>query len=145
MASVTVHRFDMNPRVVGAVALGGALGAVLRYALGEAFPIGDGAFPWTTFGINVSGALLLALLPAFEVVRRHEVLPPLLGTGVLGGYTTMSAFTEQVRDLADAGHTQTAAAYLLATLVAGIMAVAIADLFSSRTERSAFEGEEGDL
>ena len=145
MASVTVHRFDMNLRVVGAVGLGGALGAVLRYTLGEAFPIGSGGFPWTTFGINVSGALLLALLPAFAVVRRHEVLPPLLGTGVLGGYTTMSAFAEQVRGLADTGHTQTAAAYLVATLAAGIVAVAIADLFSSRTDRTTFEGEEGDL
>jgi CrcB protein len=135
----------MKPRVVAAVSLGGALGAALRYALGEAFPIGAGGFPWTTFGINVSGALLLALLPAFEVVRRHELLPPLLGTGVLGGYTTMSAFADQVRDLADTGHTQTAAAYLVATLAAGIVAVAVADLFSSRVDRTEFDVEEGDL
>lgn len=145
MASVTVHRFDMNPRVVGAVALGGALGAVLRHALGEAFPIDAEGFPWTTFAINVSGALLLALLPALAVVRRHEVLPPLLGTGVLGGYTTMSAFADQLRSLSDSGHTQTAAVYLVATLAAGVVAVTVADRFSSRSDRSAFEIEEGDL
>ncbi|HET7736863.1 MAG TPA: CrcB family protein [Nocardioidaceae bacterium] len=135
----------MNPRVVGVVALGGALGAALRYALGEAFPIGTEGFPWTTFGINVSGALLLALLPAVAVVRRHELLPPLLGTGVLGGFTTMSAFAEQVRELAHDGHATTAAAYLVATLVSGIVAVAVADLFSSRAARAEFDVEEGDL
>jgi len=135
----------MNPRVVAAVALGGALGAVLRFAAGEAFPIGAAGFPWTTFGINVSGAFLLALLPAFAAVRRHEVLPPFLGTGVLGGYTTMSAFAEQTRALADSGRSGTAATYVVATLAAGLVAVALADVFSSRAARTEFEVEEGDL
>lgn len=135
----------MKPRVLAAVALGGALGAVARHALGEAFPIDADGFPWTTFAINVTGSLLLALLPAWSVVRRHEVLPPLLGTGVLGGFTTMSAFAEQVRALADHGHTGTAGTYLVATLAAGLTAVVVADLFSSRAARSEFDAEEGDL
>ena len=135
----------MKPRVIAAVAVGGALGAALRSALGDAFPIEAGGFPWTTFGINVTGAFLLALLPAWAVVRRHEVLPPLLGTGVLGGYTTMSAFAEQVRSLADDGRTGTASSYVVATLAVGMAAVALADLFSSRAQREEFDLEEGDL
>jgi CrcB protein len=74
-----------------AVALGGALGAVLRWALGDAVPDGAG-FPWTTFVINVTGSLVLAWLPAIGAVRRRQVL---LGTGFCGGFTTYSAFAVQ--------------------------------------------------
>ena len=130
---------------VGAVALGAALGAVVRHLLGEAFPGDATGFPWVTFWINVSGSFLLALLPAFPVVRRHEVLPPLLGTGVLGGYTTLSACSEQTRHLIDIGSQGLGATYLLGTFVACLLAVAIADRFSSRAARVEFEVEEGDL
>ena len=71
-----------------AVALGGALGAVLRWALGDAFPDGAG-FPWTTFVINVTGSLVLAWLPAIGAVRRRQVLAAALGPGVLGGATVV--------------------------------------------------------
>ena len=75
-----------------AVAVGGALGAVLRWALGDAVPDGAG-FPWTTFVINVTGSLVLAWLPVFDVVRRRRVLAAALGPGLLGGYTTLSAYS----------------------------------------------------
>jgi CrcB protein len=121
------------------------VGAMLRYLLGEAFPDTGSAFPWTTFGINVSGAFLLALLPAFAVVRRREILPPLLGTGLLGGYTTLSTYSEQTRHLLDIGLPGTAAAYLIGTLAACLVAVAAADHFSTRAQRAEFDVEEGDL
>ena len=54
-------------------------------------------------------------------------------------------FAEQVRALADDGRTGTAATYLVATLASGIVAVALADLFSSRSSRTEFDLEEGDL
>lgn len=145
MVSVTVHRSTMRVSLIGAVALGAAVGAVMRFLLGEAFSGPVDAFPWTTFAINVSGSFLLALLPALAVVRRHEVLPPLLGTGVLGGYTTLSAYSEQTRHLVDVGSTGLAAAYLVGTLAACLVAVAIADRFSTRAARAEFEDEEGDL
>jgi len=113
------------PRLIGAVALGGAVGAVLRYALGEVAGDGGG-FPWTTFAINVTGAFLLALLPALAVVRRSRLLAAGLGPGVLGGYTTLSATSEQGRSLLDQGRPALAAAYLLATLAACLVAVAVA-------------------
>jgi len=106
-----------------AVALGGALGAVLRWALGDAVPDGAG-FPWTTFGINVTGSLVLAWLPALATVRRRHVLAAALGPGLLGGFTTLSAYSEQTRVLLADGRTATALAYLLGTLAACLVAVA---------------------
>ncbi len=127
-----------------AVAAGGAVGAATRWAVGSAFPVTSG-FPWTTFAINVTGCVLLALLPSVAAVRRHPVLPPALGTGVLGGFTTLSAYSEETRSLLAAGHTGTAAAYLLGTLAACLLGVAVADVLSTPAAREEFEVEEGDL
>ena len=128
-----------------AVAVGGAVGATARLGLGTWFPTAPETFPWTTFAINVSGSVLLALLPAVAAVRRHPILPPALGTGVLGGFTTLSAYSEESRSLLASGHTGTAAAYLLGTLAACLVGVALADLLSEPAERLEFEEEEGDL
>ncbi|MBB6628442.1 CrcB family protein [Nocardioides sp. KIGAM211] len=131
------------PRMVAAVALGGALGALLRWALGQLVPDGSG-FPWTTFAINVSGSFALALLPALAAVRRSALLTVGLGTGVLGGYTTLSAYSEQARALLADGHAAMAAAYLLGTLVACLVAVALADRLSTAPERTSFDDADGD-
>jgi len=73
------------------------------------------------------------------------VLPPLLGTGVLGGYTTLSTYAEQTRALLASGHVATAAAYVVGTLAACLAAVALADRLSTLASRAEFEREEGDL
>ena len=81
----------MTPPVaaLAAVAAGGALGALARYGLTEAFPDSPAGFPWTVFAINVAGSALLALLPVLAVVRRRPLLTPLLGPGVLGGFLSL--------------------------------------------------------
>ena len=135
----------MRAEIVAVVALGGAVGAVARSLLDDAFPWEGTAFPWTTFAINVSGAVLLALLPALPAVRRRDVLPPLLGTGVLGGFTTLSAYSEQSRHLLDGGHQLVAATYLAGTVAACLVGIALADRLTTRAARSEFEREEGDL
>jgi CrcB protein len=137
-------RHPLHVSVLLVVAVGGALGACLRYALTTAVPDGTG-FPWTTFAINVSGSFLLALLPAFPGVRARPLLPPLLGTGVVGGYTTLSAWSEQTRSLVADGAVGLAAGYVVATLAACLLAVAVADRFSTLAARAEFEDEEGDL
>ncbi len=137
-------RHPLHGSVLLAVALGGALGAMLRYGLTQVTPDGDG-FPGTTFAINLAGSFLLALLPASAWVRRHHLLPPLLGTGVLGGFTTLSAWSEQTRALVADGAAATAGAYAVGTLAACLAAVALADRFSTRTDRAEFDEEEGDL
>lgn len=130
-------------RLLLAAAVGGASGALLRYLLGELAPDGEG-FPWTTFGINVVGAFLLALLPALAPVRRHRVLAVALGPGLLGGFTTLSAYAEQGRTLLADGDTWVAVAYLLGTLAACLVAVGVATRWSSPAERSGFATEGGD-
>ena len=70
-----------RPAVLLAVAVGGALGGALRWWLGDMAPDGDG-FPWTTFAINVTGSLALALLPAISIVRSPSgPSRPRLGPG----------------------------------------------------------------
>ena len=127
-----------------AVAAGGAVGALLRWSITDAWPADADGFPWSTFAVNVTGAFLLALLPALAVVRRHRAVAVGLGPGVLGGYTTLSAYSEQARALLAAGETGTALLYLVGTLAACLVAVAVADHWSTLVERAAFEEEGGD-
>lgn len=113
-----------GPRHFLAVAAGGACGAVLRYAVTRAQPDGAG-FPWTTFTINVAGSALLAGLLLLPLARRSTLWAAALGPGVLGGFTTFSATSEQARSLLAEGRTGLAGAYVLGTLAAGLAAVVV--------------------
>ena len=130
--------------VVLVVAAGGAVGACLRVAVGHLAPTAEGAFPWPTLLVNVTGSALLALLPALPAVRRRPLLPPLLGTGVLGGFTTLSAWSQETYDLVVAGETALALAYAAGTLLACLAAVALVDRLTTREERTEFDRAEGD-
>lgn len=105
---------------LAAASLGGPLGAVARWGLTELFPASDAGFPWATFGINVLGCALLAALPLLAIVRRSAFWPAFLGTGVLGGFTTMSAASVETVALLDAGHLGTGLAYVLGTLACAL-------------------------
>ena len=115
--------------VLVVVALGGASGAVLRHALDvlTAASVPAQGFPWTTFAINVVGSFLLGALPVLPRVRRSPLLAPFLGPGVLGGFTTLSAVSEQTRSLLADERLVTAATYSVGTLVACLLAVAAAE------------------
>jgi fluoride exporter len=126
-----------------AVAVGGAVGAVLRWFLGDVLPDGSG-FPWTTFAINVSGSLVLAALPLIAAVRRSHVLAVGLGPGLLGGFTTLSAYSEQTRALLSDGRTGMGLVYLAGTLVACVVAVTIASRLYSPGAGDEFAAEGGD-
>jgi CrcB protein len=114
------------------VAAGGALGAVLRSTVDTAAP--GTLFPWPTLAINVVGALALGLLPTLAVVRRSRRVALTLGPGLLGGFTTVSAWAGQVRELADTGHVGLAGVYLAVTLAAGLGAAALGHLVAHRPE-----------
>ena len=96
-----------------------------------------------TFAVNVVGSLLLAALPALSFVRHHPVLPPFLGAGVLGGFTTLSAYADQARAELAEGSAVVALGYLAGTLLTCLVAVRVAHLLSSPTEQQEFEDEEG--
>lgn len=80
--------------VLAVVAAGGIIGSLIRYQLGLIWPTSAPEFPWTTLTINVTGAFVLGVLMVAisERWRGHPLARPFFGTGVLGGYTTFSAF-----------------------------------------------------
>ena len=108
-------------------ALGGALGALARWGVAAALPHSPGAWPWATLLVNLTGCLLLGALTAALTARSPEPpwARPFLAVGVLGGYTTYSAFAVEVVELADAGAAVLAAGYVLVSVLGGVLAVAV--------------------
>ena len=125
-----------------ATATGGAAGAVLRWAL-TSTGSADG-FPWATFAVNVSGAALLAALVLLPVVRARPWLALLLGPGLLGGFTTMSAASTQTFVLLDRGEVGLGLAYAMGSVLAAVGAVLLVDRWATDDARTAFEQMEGD-
>lgn len=113
-----------------AVAAGGAVGATARWSLSGLAP-DDQLFPWVTLAINVAGCFALALLPTLPAVRDRALLVVALGPGLLGGFTTLSAYAEEARALVADGHAGLAAAYVVGTLGACLLAVATASALTS--------------
>ena len=126
---------------LAAASAGGVLGSLARWALTEWFPVTD-AFPTTVFWINVTGCALLAVLPALAAVRRTPWLGVFLGTGVLGGFTTMSAASEQTVVLLDHGHTGTGLAYAGGTLAAALVVTWLVSRWTTQPQRAQLERNE---
>jgi CrcB protein len=122
--------------VLAVVALGGMIGASARYGVNRAIPTATGGFPWATFWINVSGSFLLGLLLVLvlERFRTSRLLRPLLGSGVLGAFTTMSTYQVETALLVKDGHVATAVVYSLGSLVVGL-AAAYSGLLAGRLTR----------
>lgn len=114
------------------ICLGGGVGAALRFVVDGAvrsrWPV---TFPWGTFLINVSGSLLLGLLTELalaEVVGEAARL--MLGTGVLGGYTTFSTASMETVRLAERGEYLRAFGYGVGTLIASVAAAIVGILLA---------------
>jgi CrcB protein len=107
------------------IAVGGSLGAASRWAVGEALPTPAGGFPLSTFLVNVVGSFALGVLMVLvtDVRPPSRYLRPFFGVGVLGGFTTFSTFELELRDQVVTGHALVAGAYLVASLLAGLVAV----------------------
>jgi fluoride exporter len=120
------------------VALGGAFGAWLRFLTGVAWtraigPAAATAFPLATLSVNVIGSLAMGLLAGWlaRTGTAGESLRLLLGVGVLGGFTTFSAFSLEFALLVERGELGTAMAYVAVSLIAGFAAL-FAGLFVMR-------------
>ncbi|MFF3317954.1 CrcB family protein [Streptomyces sp. NPDC003035] len=112
--------------VVGAVAVGGALGAAGRYGASLAWPTPPDAFPWTILTVNASGCAALGVLMVLvteAAAPPHPLVRPFLGTGVLGGFTTFSTYALDTQRLLSAGETARGVAYMGATVAAALAAV----------------------
>lgn len=107
------------------VALGGAVGSVARWAVtGWVQQWTRSTLPWGTFVVNATGSFAIGLLVTLALERA--VIAPttrlLLVTGVLGGYTTFSAFSYETLALLRDGQWPAAAGYALGSLVVGVAA-----------------------
>ena len=100
------------------VALGGAAGSVLRYMTVLAVPA-----PAGTLIVNVAGSFVMGALSVLLITRLH--LSPLLMTGLLGGFTTFSAFSLDAVKLWEAGQALTALGYVLASVILSILGLAL--------------------
>jgi len=104
------------------VALGGAVGAVLRYlsTLGATRLFGAG-FPWGTLFVNVLGGFLMGLLAVWFIEKGGRA-SPLLMTGILGGFTTFSAFSLDAIRLLENGRPLVAGGYILGSVALALIA-----------------------
>ena len=112
------------------VALGGAIGALLRYQGGRLIthwltaPVVT-AFPWATLIINVVGSMMMGVLAGF--LARHgqggEQWRLFIGVGVLGGFTTFSSFSLEMMLLIERGQPFQALTYAFISVLAGLTAL----------------------
>jgi len=103
--------------------IGGALGAGARYLAGGAAlrAFGSG-FPWGTLIVNIVGGLLMGLLAAR--VSEGEPWRLFLGVGILGGFTTFSAFSLETVTLIERGQSGVALGYVAASVIGAVAALA---------------------
>ncbi|MEI9805177.1 MAG: fluoride efflux transporter CrcB [Pseudolabrys sp.] len=113
----------MNPQLIAAVAIGGAIGFVARYLVG----VGSGKlfglnFPWGTLAINIVGSFLIGVFVESFALRwdLSQVWRAFLTVGICGGFTTFSTFSLDAYLLMDRGELGLAAAYLAGSVVRSI-------------------------
>ena len=104
--------------ILSQVAIGGALGSVLRY-----LTISVVGGPMATFAVNVVGSLVMGVLVVVLSGRMH--LSPLLMTGVLGGFTTFSAFSLDALKLYETGQSMQSLLYIAGSVLLSLAAVAL--------------------
>ncbi len=108
------------------MAIGGAIGSCLRYGVGLlALRAGGSGFPVGVLGVNILGSFLMGMAAVVLMQRGLGHLGPFLMTGVLGGFTTFSAFSLEAFSLWDDGQAGAAAAYVGLSVVASIAALTL--------------------
>ncbi|HBQ35732.1 MAG TPA: fluoride efflux transporter CrcB [Rhodobacteraceae bacterium] len=113
------------------VAAGGAIGASLRYLTGTAsLRLFGAGFPWGTFAVNVIGSFLMGLIVVVLAQKDATRLAPFLMTGLLGGFTTFSAFSLDVLNLYERGDYGLAALYATASVFLSLAAIVLGLYFA---------------
>lgn len=115
------------------VAVGGAIGSVLRYHIGRwigALAGPENTFPWGTLAVNIAGSLAMGVLVGWIARgtladQTAENARLLIGVGLLGGFTTFSAFSSELVTMLHRGQAGMAAGYIAASLAAGMAAVIV--------------------
>jgi CrcB protein len=100
------------------VGVGGAIGSVIRYAIG--LTSRQSPFPWTTLAINLSGSFILGLFLTWALGRLPVTVITPISVGALGGFTTFSTFAWEALFLSRSGQVGLAIAYILLSVVGGL-------------------------
>jgi CrcB protein len=115
----------MSAKMVGAMAVGGGIGATARYQLGlHLAPPTPPEFPWATFWINMAGAFALGAVMTLLATAWLETryVKPFVATGIIGSFTTWSHFIVEVDQLIGADEIRRAIVYAAASIGLGIVA-----------------------
>ena len=105
------------------VALGGALGSVLRFWLGTLIGTKAGAPFWGTLAVNIVGCFVIGLASSFEKGGPSDFTRHFVMVGILGGFTTFSAFSLQTLELFQAGSTGLAVLNVALSMVLCLLGV----------------------
>lgn len=120
------HPSDRRAMIMTAlhVALGGAIGAVLRFGVGAAvLRFASPGFPVAILGVNILGSFLMGLFVVLSVHKGLGHLNPFVMTGILGGFTTFSAFSLEAFTLYDDGYAGQAALYVGLSVIGSLLAL----------------------
>jgi CrcB protein len=120
----------IDRRELGAIFVGGALGALLRAGLAEVLPDPGVGWPWATFVVNVVGAALLGYW--FTTLPHSQYRRPLLTTGFCGALTTFSTVQVELVEMIDAGRVGLACLYLGVSIAAGLAGAQAATVVGRR-------------
>ena len=109
------------------VALGGAIGASLRWLTGVAMlrALGPSEFPLTIITVNVIGSFLMGVFVVAAAHKGLTHLSPFVMTGILGGFTTFSAFSLEAMTLIERGQVAAASLYILTSVGLSVGALAL--------------------
>ncbi|MCL1909885.1 MAG: fluoride efflux transporter CrcB [Kiritimatiellaeota bacterium] len=118
----------MGIKLILAVGLGSGIGGMMRHALSSAIRTNTAAhFPWHTLAVNIAGCFLIGLVFAFfdrnQISHNWKLF---LATGILGGFTTFSAFSIETVNLLRDKHFTNAMLYVSASVILGLLATFIA-------------------
>lgn len=119
----------MQPNIVFLIAIGGGVGSVARHYLSTfIYKFADGGFPWGILTVNVIGGFVMGLIVELSALKLNlsPELRSFLTTGILGGFTTFSAFSLDSALLIERGEWISAGSYMVGSVVLSVGALFLA-------------------